>query len=524
VTVLTLIALLVALWLLSGFYGYITARSQQLPEQRGLLASVAGGMLWLRKVLIWSAVRERIPAITADAETGRAAATAKKMTGPVIGTFVPKRNSAQTPAWEDAPVALPDPADEQDEQQAEHPQPRLTLRHRHDEQHHIGPYNVDELLPGQYDETAYDETPTAEEPAAADGDFEAVQEDAPAKPRKRSRRESKAKTPKPPKVKKPRGAKAPKKRKPRRLPGKPLFGTVKAWCDICDAKRKYGKDAACRTCGTVNEALVAKWGIEPAQHATIEEPRQLPAGYEDAHIIEETAEPAVTPPLTPAPIELPAIQLPPLTEDDLLIDPLPPVTPPAIAEVEPQPVVVEEEPAAVAEPAAEIPAVEIEEDAALATPSIPAPPPRPALKPRRAPRQPKPAKKAIEPAPWERGYNEDDDLIALDPDSTPDAYDKLPARPKVGTVKTVCLHCHRKTKHDREGTCKRCGNPNDYIRKRWGLIGLGALQLPKNAPPPKPAAPVEDVCPGCHRRARTDLNGDCIFCGTPIPEFDGDQS
>jgi len=516
--VTVLIALLVVLWLLSGFYGFITARSQQLPEQRGLLASVAGGMLWLRKVLIWSAVRERIPAIAAETDTDRSAGAAKKMTGPVIGTFVPKRNSAQTPAWEDAPVALPDPADEDDERVE---QPRLTLRHRHDEQHHSGPFDVDELLSDQGAEPSHDSTPAVEEHEVADIDVEPVQQEEPVKPRKRSRRSRKSKTPK---VKKQRDANAAKKRKPRRLPGKPLFGTVKAWCDACDAKRKYGKDAACRSCGTVNEALVAKWGIEPAQHATIEEPRQLPAGYEDAHIIEETAEPAVAPPVTPPVIELPAIQLPPLTEADLLIDNLPPVTPPVIADVEPEPVVVEDELPPSVEPAELIPAVEIEEDAAPAAPSVPAPPPRPVLQPRRAPRQRKPAKKAVEPAPWERGYNEDDDLIALDPDSTPDAYDKLPARPKVGTVKTVCLHCHRKTKHDREGTCKRCGNPNDYIRKRWGLIGLGALQLVKNAPPPKPAAPVEDLCPGCRRRARTDLNGDCIFCGTPIPEFDGAQS
>lgn len=51
--------------------------------------------------------------------------------------------------------------------------------------------------------------------------------------------------------------------KPKRLPGKPLWGsTMKALCPWCREKRAYHKDAICPECHNTNPWLVEKWKLE----------------------------------------------------------------------------------------------------------------------------------------------------------------------------------------------------------------------------------------------------------------------
>lgn len=51
--------------------------------------------------------------------------------------------------------------------------------------------------------------------------------------------------------------------KPKRLPGKPFFGTtVKAICPWCSIERQYAKDAVCSDCQNQNPWLAEKWKIK----------------------------------------------------------------------------------------------------------------------------------------------------------------------------------------------------------------------------------------------------------------------
>lgn len=129
--------------------------------------------------------------------------------------------------------------------------------------------------------------------------------------------------------------------------------------------------------------------------------------------------------------------------------------------------------------------------------------------------------------------------------------EKVPARPLFATVKTQCPQCREETKHDREGVCKSCGQPNNSLRQAWGLATVDATEevsveeativssLPvEQAPEPErvkhevveldrerelepfdalPDRPrfgkVKTVCPRCRERTKHDREAVCTACG-----------
>jgi len=57
--------------------------------------------------------------------------------------------------------------------------------------------------------------------------------------------------------------------KPKKIPGKPFFGTtVKCLCPWCQSEKEYGKDAYCQGCGNQNPWLAAKWKLSNSSPAT----------------------------------------------------------------------------------------------------------------------------------------------------------------------------------------------------------------------------------------------------------------
>jgi hypothetical protein len=373
---------------------------------------------------------------------------------------------------------------------------------------------------------------------------------------------------------------------PKRLPGKPLFGSIKTLCPWCGSKEKYGKDAACQRCGRVNPWLVDKWGLDSQPAIGVSEiAATAPAPINNAAIAPESApEPVTSQPIPTVTAEAPkVIELAPSAVEEApaaaetapeaiqeapkaieaapeVIQAAPEAAPPAVVEEAAE--VIEAAPLAAAEPVQH-------QEAELAFEL----PPAGAQKPKRVPGKPlfgivktlcpwcdskekygkdAACQKCGRVNPWlvdkwgletqqlqassaspaaasagdveimqaaRHRPQQEVELVALDPSKELEAFDDLPARPRRGTVKTVCPSCRAKTIHDNNGRCKECGNDNDWLRKRWGLIEMSQPEVVVEIAPPAPApATVVDPshCGGCGRDRASDLEGNCIFCGEKL--------
>ena len=344
--------------------------------------------------------------------------------------------------------------------------------------------------------------------------------------------------------------------RPRRLPGPPLIGNIKCLCPACRKKTKFGKDALCLNCGQQSLWLAEKWGLADSAQTDPAAPLVAPEPIPPASSIplvapEPVASASSAPLVAPEPVSL-APSVPLVAPEP--IAPSPPVPPmesnaPLSA---PQPVASE---ASQPEP---IPVIEVEEATEL--------PPAGSEMPRKLPGKPllgtvkclcpwcarktKFDKEAVcsecdRVSPWltekwgiekplplvkpvvdgisiealqlahQQPNQPVEELVELDPDYEIEAFDQLPDRPRRGKVQTVCPHCHQRTKHDKEGLCQQCQQPNDWLRKRWGLVAMDAeveVAAPVIIQQEKPVFD-PNSCSGCGRQRATDLEGNCIFCG-----------
>lgn len=101
---------------------------------------------------------------------------------------------------------------------------------------------------------------------------------------------------------------------------------------------------------------------------------------------------------------------------------------------------------------------------------------------------------------------------------------KMPKRPKVGSVKAPCPYCKKATKHDKEGTCLNCTRPNASLRRRWGIANPEEkLEL---APPDSMQQQNLLIqyqgkyppCPHCSHPLFTDYYGLCVWCQNAVEE------
>jgi len=153
--------------------------------------------------------------------------------------------------------------------------------------------------------------------------------------------------------------------KPKRLPGKPVWGsTIKAHCPWCHDKKAYQKDAVCTSCGNQNPWLAEKWKVKSdifASPASLEQP--------ETQALLPMADMLVAPPLAED-VPIPHIPAPSITETPPVADSYPqaPIIADAASTQEiPEPVEVSP---AIPEPTIEIPAIP---EPAAVSPVIPEP-------------------------------------------------------------------------------------------------------------------------------------------------------
>ena len=511
VSSLSVLILVVIWWTGGGWYARRVALRMNLEEQPSLASALLQGPLWVRRMLIWSTLDKQpgaqsVPEVSERSRTMAPAATPGPMSAPTSISASPEPP---------APVNIPAPASDA---VLNPPVPQVfeaALLHAAPQ--------VSEQIP----ESIEAAPPTA--PQVTEGDLHLPANATP----------------------------------PKRLPGKPLFGSIKTLCPWCDSKEKYGKDAACQKCGRVNPWLVEKWGLDSQPAIGVSEiAAPAPAPINNAAIVPESA-PA---PVASQPIPTVAAEAPAAVE----------LAPSAVE----APEAIQEAPAAAVEEAAEV----IESAPKMATEAAePAQqqeaelafelPPAGAQKPKRVPGKPlfgivktlcpwceskekygkdAACQKCGRVNPWlvekwglesqqlqassaslaavsagdieimqaaRHRPQQEVELVALDPSKELEAFDDLPAKPRRGTVKTVCPSCRAKTSHDNNGRCKECGNDNDWLRKRWGLIEMSQPEVVVEIAPPAPApATVVDPshCGGCGRDRASDLEGNCIFCGEKL--------
>lgn len=125
-----------------------------------------------------------------------------------------------------------------------------------------------------------------------------------------------------------------------------------------------------------------------------------------------------------------------------------------------------------------------------------------------------------------------DNTLELDSNQELEAFDKLPSRPLVGNVKTVCPNCRKKTKHNRQGICLNCKNRNSWLRERWDILDedenideikeidisvyddkLEEIKQKESQKVKISNKALMAECSNCHKPAMADLYGNCVFCG-----------
>ena len=501
---LYLLILVLAWWLAGGFYAHKQAIARNLAEQPSLTSALLQGPFWVRRMLIWSTMPEQPqPEVERPEERGR--------------VHLPNSPQVLNPLAAAAASG-------------------------------IGP----QTIPGQQP-LAPQAAPQAA-PAFAPQAFKPEVGPSPLPAPK----EAPAPVMQPAEAALPAALQLPPQR-PKRLPGKPYFGTVKSLCPSCGSKQKFNKQAVCASCGITSPWLAEKWGLQAAPS-----PGASPAPA-PAPLPVETAAPAPTPVPAPAPTPLPvetAAPAPVPAPTPLPVETAAPAPTPVPAPA-PTPVPAPAPPPGPApaplpvETAAPIPAVseasQVEEATEL--------PPAGSEKPKRLPGKPVIGNIKSQ-CPWcqkKRSYGKDavcqecgrvnpwlaekwgivktpaavpdfssevlnaaryteqqeDQLVELDRDAEIEAFDDLPDRPKRGNVTTVCPSCHKRTKHDRKGLCGQCSNPNQWLLKRWGEVPMAEPLTVVPAQPQEVPAPAVDpsLCGGCGRGRAVDLEGNCIFCG-----------
>lgn len=275
-------ALMIALWVASGLYGRRLATSREALEQLGPVQAVVQGPFWLRRALIWTTVA--LPPRLLDPAAAAAAVAAPRSPEVASVDDVPAdASSAVHPAVAgdlDADVAPAAFAPELDEPAA-HIEPAGTFADATE------PFVTGDPLGASADNAVVRE-PVAEpaavaaeifapvEPAVASYDeptqsFVTVPERAPVEPPvsdTRDRAEQDLLTSPHPAVD-----------RPKRLPGRPMLGTVKTICPTCATKRAHSRQALCGSCGQINPWLAEKWKVEVAA------PTHEHDGVEDAAIV-----------------------------------------------------------------------------------------------------------------------------------------------------------------------------------------------------------------------------------------------
>jgi len=502
VSSLSVLILVVIWWTGGGWYARRVALRMNLEEQPSLASALLQGPLWVRRMLIWSTLDKQpgaqsVPEVSERSRTMAPAATPGPMSAPA--------SIASSTEATAAPVNIPAPAG---------PAAEATLSPAVPQVFEAALLHAAPQVSEQIPEPIEAAPPAA--PQVTEGDIRLPANAAP----------------------------------PKRLPGKPLFGSIKTLCPWCESKEKYGKDAACQKCGRVNPWLVEKWGLE-TQPAIGVSATAAPA---PAPIMPESAPaPVASQPIAAAAAEAPAaVEAAPSVGE----------APAAVEEVAE---VIEAAPETAAEAAG--PAQQQEAELAFELP------PAGAQKPKRVPGKPlfgivktlcpwceskekygkdAACQKCGRVNPWlvekwglesqqlqassaspaavsagdieimqaaRHRPQQEVELVALDPSKELEAFDDLPAKPRRGNVKTVCPSCRAKTSHDNNGRCKECGNDNDWLRKRWGLIEMSQPEVVVEIAPVAPGpAPVVDPshCGGCGRDRASDLEGNCIFCGEKL--------
>ncbi len=296
---------------------------------------------------------------------------------------------------------------------------------------------------------------------------------------------------------------------PKRLPGKPLFGSVKAPCPACGEKRPHGKSGVCAGCGLTNPWLAEKWKIKPAKDASAAAPVQLPDEpvVEDAAVLSSAPSAADEAPQVSAPAGWDAapdglgsgghVPFTPASEQELLAAP----AAPEAAAPSPAPGIPDTAAPAPAAPQAGDPLAAGPRPASGAVPSLgsgdplgaPAEFDVPAAGPI-PPASPIPEAEPIPPAPDIPAPEEiapsGGDLPAPSLDFEDDSWDAAAAGPVVPL-------------------------PDTWEDEDLPPAPEAASPAPE-APAPAPAPAQPGRCPGCGRPAMPDHYGACVFCGAGL--------
>ena len=501
---LYLLILVLAWWLAGGFYAHKQAVARNLAEQPSLASALLQGPFWVRRMLIWSTMPEQPkPEVERPEERGRVHLPNSPQVLNPLAAAAASGIGPQTVPGQQPLTPVPQPVAQ------------------------AAPV----LVPQAFNpETGLSPTPApqvAPAPMVAPGEV-FLPEDLQMPPQR-----------------------------PKRLPGKPYFGSVKSLCPACGSKQKFDKQAVCASCGSVSPWLAEKWGLQ-ADSDQAQAPQPIAASEQPQPLAAPEALQAPQPLGAPQPIAA-SEQPQPLAAPEALQAPQPLDAPQAVKAEAPQPLAAPEALQAPQPVKAEAPQPikapepQVEEAKEL--------PPAGAKKPKRLPGKPIIGNIKSQ-CPWcqhKRSYGKDaacqecgqvnpwlaekwgiaepeaaapdfsaevlsaaryqpqqeDQLVELDRDAEIEAFDDLTDRPKRGSVQTVCPTCHKRTKHNRKGECGQCSKPNQWLLKRWGEVPMAEPLTVAPVQPQEAQAPAVDpsLCGGCGRGRAVDLEGNCIFCG-----------